>query len=192
MTRTMKTRMMKNTAHRLSHYRLQAGESFLFDTNVWLYLLHPAPSGSTRLSDIYSRAIKPMLSRDVHLVVDVLVVSEYLNTFCRIEWSAYHRRRYPDFKSFRSSSDFIGVGERAGSNVRRILEMSKPVDHHFTRTDFEYVLTDFETGRKDFNDGLLADACRRNGWKLVTHDADFTTGGIEVLTMNRKLLRACP
>lgn len=185
--------MMRNIAHKLSRYRLQRGESFLFDTNVWLYLLHPARSPrSTTLSEIYSQALRPMLGQAVHLVVDVLVLSEYLNAFCRLEWSAYYRRRYRDFKSFRSSSDFIGVGERAGADVRRILEMSKPVDHHFTRTDFEYVLTDFEAGRKDFNDGLLADACRRNGWKLVTHDADFTTGGIEVLTMNRKLLEACP
>ena len=37
----------------------------------------------------------------------------------------------------------------------------------------------------------LTETCRRNGWKLVTNDADFTTGGIEVLTTNPMLLRAC-
>ncbi len=28
--------------------------------------------------------------------------------------------------------------------------------------------------------------------KIVTNDSDFTVGGIEVLTTNPKLLRACP
>ena len=43
----------------------------------------------------------------------------------------------------------------------------------------------------DFNDGLLAETCRHHGWKLVTNDSDFTTGGIEVLTSHPALLRAC-
>ena len=52
-------------------------------------------------------------------------------------------------------------------------------------------LTDFSSGRIDFNDSLLADICLQRQYKLLTHDSDFQFGGIDVLTLNRKLLQAC-
>ena len=189
----MMTTTTRNKAYNLHTYSVQSGDSFLLDTNVWLYFLHPAPSsGTTRLRRLYSRGLKSILSAGGQLVIDVLVLSEYLNRYCRIAWEAHYRRRRTDFKAFRKSSDFLNVGRRAALGAHEILNQSKRVDHPFARTNIAQVLADFETGANDFNDGLLADACRRNDWKLVTHDADFTTGGIEVLTMNRKLLEACP
>lgn len=179
-----------NRAYNLSNYPFRSGESFLFDTNVWLYL-YPAslPRKPRGYVADYSRAFKLMLSAGVRLVVDVLVLSEYLNRYCRIAWEA--RYSHLDFKSFRKSSEFVEVDKRAAVAIRRILKLSKRVDHPLTQVVIPQLLTDFETGASDFNDGLIAQTCRLHGWKLVTNDADFTTGGIEVLTMNRKLLRAC-
>ena len=187
-------KMTRNKAYNLLAYSFQNGASFLLDTNVWLYFLHPAPSsGTTRLRKVYSQGLKLILSAGGQLVIDVLVISEYLNRYCRIAWEAKYKRSYTDdFKRFRKSSDFLDVGKNAASASRAILNRSTVVDHRFSQTHIAQVLTDFETGANDFNDGLLADTCRRNGWKLVTHDADFITGGIDVLTMNPKLLRACP
>jgi len=123
------------------------------------------------------------------LVVDAIVLSEYLNSYCRIEWRASHKAKHPQFKAFRNSSDFFGVGKTAAAYAHQILKHSNRCDHPFTQTNVAQVLTDFETGTNDFNDGLLAEAYRNHGWKLVTNDSDFTSGGIEVLTTNPKLLR---
>ena len=133
-----------------------------------------------------------MLSAGVQLVMDVVVLSEYLNAYCRIEWRARYRPRYPRFKAFRQSVDFPAVGSGAAVYARAMLRQVTRHDHPFAALDVFRVLADFEAGSNDFNDGLLAETCRRNNWKLVTNDADFTFGGIEVLTTNRKLLAACP
>lgn len=182
--------MMKNKAYDLSNYSFQSGELLLLDANVWLYLL-PAPSGRVyRYAATYSFGLWTMLSAGAQLVIDALVLSEYLNTYCRIEWKA--RRTHRRFKEFRKSAGFAKVARTAADHARKILKLSRRVDHPFAQTDITHVLTDFEAGASDFNDGLLAETCRCNGWKLVTNDADFTTGGIEVLTTNPTLLRACP
>lgn len=183
---------MKNKAHDLSTYVFSSGEPLLLDANVWLFLF-PAPSGKPSSSVVsYSTAFKNMLRVKVNLALDALILSEYLNRYCRIEWRALHKNKHPDFKRFRQSQDYTSVGNRAAAYARLILKFCNRYDHPFSVSDVEQVLTDFECGDCDFNDGLFIESCRHHGWKFVTDDADITNGGIEVLTSNPKLLSACP
>ncbi len=184
--------MKKNKAHRLTAYSFSKSETFLLDANVWLYL-YPPPSGRKRpFVQQYSDGLKSMRIAGAQLIMDVMVLSEYLNTYARIEWRALHQTRYPQFKSFRKSSAFKTVGNGAASSVRSMLKLCTCHDHPFAGVDIKQVLDGFAAGTTDFNDSLLAETCRRHGWKLVTNDSDFTSGGIEVLTTNPKLLAACP
>ena len=182
---------MKNKAHDLSNYSFCGDDTILLDTNVWIYL-YPAPSKANRwLAIQYSKGLKAILSAGAQLVVDAVVLSEYLNTYCRIEWSACHKCRYPQFKTFRKSAEFVAVAKGAAIFARSMLQLAKRHDYPFAKINVNGVLADFEAGSFDFNDGLLVETCRHNGWKLVTHDADFTSGGIEVLTKNQHLIVAC-
>lgn len=184
--------MTRNKAYSLSTYTFKKNEALLLDTNVWLYL-YPAPSGraSTHAAS-YSAAIKAMLSAGSQLVMDAMVLSEYLNRYCRIEWNALHKTTYRQFKAFRKSAAFQSVGQGAATFARSMLKHCTRHDHPFATTDVTRVLSEFEAGANDFNDGLLVETCRQHGWKLVTNDGDFTTGGIEVLTSHPALLNACP
>ena len=182
---------MRNKALDLSTYAFSQGEALLLDANVWLFLF-PAPSdklpGFTRG---YSAALKRMLEAKVDLALDVLVLSEYLNSYCRIEWLALHKATYPRFKDFRQSPVFASVGQGAALFARGILRLCNRHDHLFRTANIDDIFASFACGVCDFNDGLLAEACRQYGWKLVTSDSDCTDGGIDVLTSNPKLLRAC-
>ena len=183
---------MKNRAHDLSKYVFQRDESLLLDANVWLYL-YPAPSDARQgHAANYSNAVKGMLTAGSLLVMDALILSEYLNRYCRIEWIALHKAAQPDFKVFRKSPAFKSVGAGAATYAREMLKLCTRHDHPFSVANVTQVLADFEVGVNDFNDGLLAETCRHHGWKLVTNDGDFTTGGIDVLTSHPRLLRACP
>ncbi len=183
---------MMNKAHDLTTYTFQKEEPLLLDTNVWLYL-YPTPSDkATVYAAKYSAALKNMLAAGSCLVMDAMILSEYLNRYCRIEWSALHKRTYADFKAFRKSAAFQSVGQGAATYARSMLKLCTCHDHPFASADVARVLTDFEAGSNDFNDGLLAETCRHHNWKLVTNDGDFVEGGIEVLTTNPKLLAACP
>jgi hypothetical protein len=182
---------MKNKAYDLGRRTFSSKDTLLLDANVWLFL-YPAPSDkSLRFAGKYSAAFKQILAAKSPLVLDVLILSEYANRYCRIEWEALYRATYPKFKQFRSSPDFASVGQAAAFFVREILRLCSRHDHLFSSADISQVLTDFESGTADLNDGLLADACRQRAWTLITDDGDFTNGGIEVLTNNPRLIRAC-
>ena len=184
--------MKKNRAHDLGTYAFTCGEPLLLDANVWLYLFPPPTGTQSRFAGQYSAGLKSMQSAGAVLILDAMVLSEYLNRYCRIEWSALHQGQQPDFKSFRKSPDFKAIGESSASFARSMVKLCARHDHPFSAANITQVLSDFAAGTTDFNDGLLAEACRQNGWKLVTNDGDFTCGGIEVLTTNPRLLTACP
>ena len=105
--------------------------------NVWLYLF-PAPSGKPfGFAKSYSAAFKSMLAAKVCLALDALVLSEYLNRYCHIEWDALHKRKYPDFKRFRQSTDYASIGNRAAADARIILKFCNRHDHPFSASDVD-------------------------------------------------------
>jgi len=183
---------MKNKAYDLSSYSFSSDEQILVDTNVWLYLF-PAPTDpSNRFATQYSTAFSSLVSAKAQPVLDPMVLSEYLNRYIRIEWQGNYKSRYPKFKDFRNSSDFLSVSSAAETFAKRILNFCQIHSIPANELDLNQVLTEFSTGGVDFNDALLVDICKKRNLKLMTNDGDFQDGGIEVLTTNPRLLRACP
>lgn len=182
----------KNKAHDAATYRFLAGERILVDANVWLYLLPPAAQPAPSWGAAYSRAFSRLLRAQAKPVVDALILSEYLNRYIRLEYDVTWKADYPRFKDFRQSADSTIVLKAAVAEVQQILKNSAPHDTPLANIDMPAVLDAVQSGTVDFNDGLLLQACRLNGWKLLTHDGDMTMGGIDLLTTNRKLLQACP
>jgi predicted nucleic acid-binding protein len=182
---------MKNKAYNLSRYTFSSSEKILFDANIWLYLFPPPGNPQHHFASIYSIHFARMLRDGAQPVLDPLVLSEYLNRYCHIEWEGKYKKTHIKYKEFRNSSDFKPVGKSAASFARKILSLC--ARHAITSEglDIEKALSEFETGESDFNDALIVDVCKINGFKLLTNDADFRTGGIEVLTTNSKLLSAC-
>lgn len=182
---------MKNKAYDLAAYSFSKDEPLLLDANVWLFL-YSAPSDKTLAPAAgYSAAFKQMLHAGARLVLDPIVISEYLHAYCRIEFSALYQKTYGKIKAFRNSSDFATVGPKATFYAREILKLCVCHDYPFTKIDVAQMLLDVELGVMEPNDRLLVESCRHYGWKFVTHDGDCTDGGIEVLTTNPNLIVAC-
>src|SRR5215467_15977623 len=76
---------MKNKAHHIPTYAFVKGEPLLLDANVWLYLFQAPSDPNTAPAPDYSAAFKEMLNAGSHLVMDPIILSEYLNAYCRIE-----------------------------------------------------------------------------------------------------------
>lgn len=182
----------KNKAHHAATYNFQASETILVDANVWLFLFPPAAQPAPRWAAAYSKAFKKLLCAKADPVVDCLILSEYLNRYVRIEYNTRWQTRYPKFKVFRNSTEGAGVLGAAVAEVQQILKAASPRDSPLANTNLASVLTGVQSGIIDFNDGLLIENCRINGWKLLTNDGDMTVGGIEVLTTNSALLKRCP
>ena len=172
-----------------------ASDTMLFDANIWLFLRRPEFARSDerekRATAIYTAAAKEIIEAKATIVLDVLVLSEYWNRFCRLEMKALRHNGFPDFKKFRKSPDFVAVGARAAGHAKEILRIAECRKHEFESKTVEDAIGRLAGGASDFNDEMLIDACRRNQWKMVTHDGDFEYGGIEVLTANPRLLARC-
>lgn len=192
MTRGWRKIIMKNKAYDLSSYSFSSDEQVLVDTNVWLYLF-PAPGNPPHnFTQQYSTAFANLVSAQAQPVLDPMVLSEYLNRYIRIEWEGNYRSQYPKFKDFRNSADFSTVASSAETFAKKILSFCQIHSIPASELDLNQALADFSAGGVDFNDALLVDICKKRNIKLMTNDGDFQDGGIEVLTTNPRLLRACP
>lgn len=181
---------MKNKAYDVSTYSFKENEIFLIDANIWLYIEGPF-NGSPALAKKYSAALKTLFEAKGKIVINSLILSEYLNRYCRITWEAIHKATYPQFKDFRRSSDYPSVGQNAAQNANMLLKLCDRSNDHFDTADVTKVLTSFGAGSLDFNDALITESCLHHNWTLITHDGDFVDGGINILTANHKLLSAC-
>lgn len=184
--------MKRNKAHDVAKYVFSKGEQILIDANVWLYLQPPSVQPPPRFAWQYSNALKQILSAGAKPVIESLILSEYLNRYLRLEYDFGWRTKYPKFKDFRKSSDFAPVAQSAVADAKTILKLAVPQDTQFCAIDLAAVLAETEAGSLDFNDSVLVENCRLQGWKLLTNDGDMTLGGIDVLTTYKPLLAACP
>jgi len=183
---------MKNKAYDLADYSFSSGEQILVDTNVWLYLF-PAPGNSqNNYAQQYSMAFAQLVSAKAQPILDPIILSEYLNRYTRIEWEGKYKALFSTYKDFRNSSDFSAVALTAEIFAKKILNFCMVHSIPANELDLSQILTDFLAGNIDFNDALLVNICKKRNLKLMTNDGDFQYGGIDVLTTNPKLLRACP
>lgn len=182
-----------SSVFRASKYTFTSGELLLFDANIWLYLYGPPndPKRQERwlsqlISD-YSLALKRALHGGARILVDTLILSEYLNRYCRTEQGASPHKGL-SFKDFRGTPFFQKtVLPKALADVRGILAIAELPPSTIDSGLMDLVLQTFGAGNSDFNDAVLAELCRKHGWTLVTHDGDFGQLGIRVLTENRRL-----
>lgn len=181
----------KNKASDAATYDFVDGESILADANVWLYLQPPAAQPAPSWTNAYSSVFSRLLRAKARPAVDALILSEYFNRYVRIEYEASWKATYPKFKDFRKSPDSAGVLQAATAEIEQILKTSLACTTSLADIDLPTVLGAVRNGSVDFNDALLIQICRINDWKLLTHDGDMAVGGIELLTVNKKLLQAC-
>jgi predicted nucleic acid-binding protein len=181
---------MKNRAFDASAHPFAAGERILPDANFWIYLLGPGAVPGNALTATYSSVFGQLLTANTELFLDVLVLSEFVNTYVAAE----HKRlpKKTDRKKWRNSPAFVPVAKTIETQAKQILALTKPLDHPFASWDLVSLFSDYSAGGRDVNDQLLAETCRHHQLSFLTHDGDCTEGGITVYTANTDLLAACP
>ena len=181
---------MRNKASDVAAHSFGPTDRLFFDTNVWLLLYAPQPPHASGRVRAYSAAFKAVLAAGSTVLIDVLVISEFINRSARLHYELAGRPG--DFKTFRNSGFFAGVAVDIAADMGAILGSAKPLDGDLNCADLPTLLTAFAAGGLDFNDQILTGICQRHGLAMVTDDGDFTEGGLQVLTANRRLLTACP
>ena len=95
---------MKSLAQHIGHHKFTDADCLFFDANIWLYMY--CPKGiEDRWQDVYSSAFRRAIKAKSQLFADVLVMSEFINTYARIKWQNSSSAKYK-FKMFRASKEF--------------------------------------------------------------------------------------
>lgn len=172
--------------YNLSEYKFSRDEGVFFDTNVWINLHFPHPNSKKRASS-YSRAFQKILSARSRIFIDVIVLSEFVNVFIKMEQREFTGSTY-DYKSFRRSSDFVQVANALGIYLSKIFHHATKIGTEFVEIDGSILITGLQTQSCDFNDLIIAETCKRSNLKLITDDRDFADLDVSIITANSALL----
>jgi predicted nucleic acid-binding protein len=127
-----------------------------------------------------------MLTAQSRIYIDVLIVSEFMNTYARLKWKLLSPSS--KFKQFRKSKYFKPVAQDIAADAKRVLQHCTRVEDGFESLAIESLMDEYAAGNSDFNDQILATLCKKQGLKLVTDDGDFRGREIPVITANKRLL----
>lgn len=177
---------MANNTFSVSSYKFTQEDELLLDTNIWLFVFGPQKPGDAKVA-IYSQAFANMLAANSRIYINVLIVSEFINTYARLKWNVMGRPR-GDFKQFRKSQDFKPIAQDIAADIKRVLNHCSCIESSFETMDIDGLVAEFAVGDSDFNDQVIAALCQSRGLKLVTDDGDFRGQGIPVVTANPRLL----
>jgi predicted nucleic acid-binding protein len=186
--------MKPNKAVDALQRRYSPSDRIVFDANILVSLFSGLePPGSIIVRN-YSAALKQIRTNGATVLLDVLVLSEFVNVCARKEYDLAHPPslgRTP-YKVFRQSPAFVPVAQAICRACQQIAAFAVAMDHSFSKWPLTELSNEYATGQHDFNDQCLVQLCRQEGALLLTNDRDFIQGGITLLTTNPKLLAACP
>ncbi len=178
---------MTHKAISLNQYNFTSKDKLFLDTNIWFYVYGPQQPQAPRHVKIYSQAFKRILSAKSRIHIDVLIVSEFINRYARLQWRLV-APNIKQFKNFRNRPHFKPVAQDIAADVKRILKHCSRINSGFETLKTDVLLDEYAAGDSDFNDQVITEVCKREGLTLITNDGDFKGQGISVLTANRRLL----
>ena len=173
------------TSSQIAHIKKRG---IFFDANIILYLFWPS---NPQLEDEYSGIFGKILRQKNDMYVDFIVLSEVVNRVVRIEHRKYIQRmklnvKKMPFKKYRN----IGAGKEVINDIyqiiqKRIFPLFEITGKEFTRKDINGFLN---IDSLDFNDKAIASICKENDFVLITHDSDFASCKLDILTANNKII----
>ena len=170
----------------IDSYHFAPGDMLLLDTNIWLFLFGPQLPREPRV-EIYSKAFEAILDAKCRIFIDVLIVSEFINAYSRMKWNIMDKP-CKNFKRFRKTRAFKPIAKDIAADIRRVLKHCERIESGFDKLAINDLIAEYELADSDFNDQVIADLCQTRGLKLVTHDSDFRSQDITIVTANQKLL----
>ena len=138
----------------VNSYNFTSEDKLFMDTNIWLFLYSPQKPKDWRVST-YSQMLKRILDAKSRVYVDVLVVSEFINTYARRKWNLV-RKDDEEFKTFRNSSDFKPIAKEIANSAKRVVSHCTCMESGFGSLKIEDLLDAYSTGKSDFNDQVIA------------------------------------
>ena len=162
---------------KLKEHNVSPLNSYLFDTNVWLYIYGPLAGSEKRKQSQYASLLRDIVDRKAGLFITSMVLSEYINRVLRIEfeqWKKHNGLYNADYKrDYRTTEDFQDALADVKAQVMDILynvTQKRPDD--FNNIDIDGIVNSMSNSA-DFNDVYLVRCCERGNMCFVSDDKDI-------------------
>lgn len=170
---------MANKISDINSYSLKSSDIFFFDNNVWMYIFCPlANFNRGRQQKIYSKFFENLLSRNLHIYTNSLILSEFSNRYLRLDFDLARSERsykgeYDNYKKhFVGSPRFIATVKELKIVLNQITKICQRCSDEFNSINLDEVMDSFE--HVGFNDSYYIHLAAKKNWIIVTDDSDFT------------------
>lgn len=161
----------------IKNHTVSQMNSYLFDTNVWLYIYGPMAGSEKKKQGLYAGLLREIVDRGAGLFITSMVLSEYINRVLRIEfehWKNTTSNFDADYKrDYRQTIDYEESLADVKAQVKDILSnvpQKRPDD--FNHIDVESVVNSMSNSA-DFNDVYLVRCCEEGKMCFVSDDNDI-------------------
>ncbi|WP_158584933.1 PIN domain-containing protein [Brevundimonas sp. LPMIX5] len=160
--------------------------AFLFDANVWLSISGPYEDRISQRASAYSNFYKRVLASGGRVVLPKVVISEFVNKAVHMQAmvAKFEKARGVKIHDAAAYDEWI---KEACDLTFHIVNDNIRVPDGFDSLDISACINRAEAGGIEFNDVLIAELCRRDGYVLVTDDADYSGYDIDIVTFNQRL-----
>ncbi len=141
----------------IRNYPFSKDDQLFFDANIWIYIYGPlVTQQNLTLSITYAVALQKIRHAQSRLFIDSLVLSEFINTYARLEYRQSFANTYRTFKQFRNSPDFKSVAQEIADNTKRLVTHCQPCDSHLSAFSLMDILDEYAQGTAELVVGALA------------------------------------
>ncbi len=163
--------------------------SYMFDTNVWLYIYGPMAGAETKKQRLYAQLLRDIADRKAGLFITSMVLSEYINRVLRMsfeQWKSNTGNIKADYKrDYRGTEDFKDSLVDVKAQVKDIMSnCTERMPDNFNYLDVVAIVESIGT-TADFNDIYLVRRCEASNICFVSDDKD-----IQNIPSNIKLITA--
>lgn len=158
-------------------FDFKANQTFLFDTNIWMFLFCPIGNYKEKKQKDVSKFFERLLAApQSQIIITSAIISEFANAFLRLDWKLWkdEEKVYgADFKRKYFKSERGKTTRKTIVHILRtkIFPITERYPDSFNSLDMEAIFKLY--GSLDYNDSIFYFQCKNNRWFFVSDDTDF-------------------
>ena len=176
----------------ISKYEPKTRDTFLFDTNVWIYILNPRGNEEKDRQREYSAFYKRVKNNEIFFASHI--ISEYVNWALRDDFNLKKKSKGWDGRDFkkkyRNTKDYKETLKSIKYTIKKpMLERCQKLDDRLSKDQLIGIVEAVSYNLNiDFNDKLSIELVKGQNIKIVTHDLDFKDFGedVDILTAHKR------
>lgn len=182
--------------HTTDYNHVLANKVF-FDTNIWLYLFGPVQSSQPSEYSHYSKIYRDIVALQAKVFTHYIILQEYFHRYISKKMQSYNAvnpmLKVNTIKIFKDTTpiEYQNAINEIKLNFQQILKTSQ-IDNIDSPSNQEILdmLDSCKPNGPLINDLEIIRICKSQDYLLVTHDGDFQSAPIKIISSNSALCKS--